>query len=139
MGSVVDASICIKWFFDEEHHEAAKRLLGDDTELSAPDLIVAEFGNVVWKKLKRGEITSFEGARAVDAFNSAQITLVPARDLATVAFKIAADLGHPFYDCLYLALAQRERTRVVTADKRLRNKLAGTPYAALLLWIEDVP
>ena len=34
-----------------------------------------------------------------------------------MALALAADLRHPVYDCLYLALALRERTCVVTADK----------------------
>lgn len=34
------------------------------------------------------------------------------------ALQLAIDLNHPIYDCLYLALAIRLDTHVVTADRR---------------------
>ena len=56
-----------------------------------------------------------------------------------IVVAIGVVLRHSFYDCLYLALARRKTVRLVTADRRLRNKTAGTAYASLILWIEDVP
>jgi predicted nucleic acid-binding protein len=35
------------------------------------------------------------------------------------AMEVARLLKHPVYDCVYLALAERERATVVTADARL--------------------
>jgi len=52
--------------------------------------------------------------------------LVGAPRLASRAFGLARRLDHPAYDCLYLALAELERTHVVTADRRLLKKLVGT-------------
>ena len=43
---------------------------------------------------------------------------VPAADLIPQAFEFATRIQHPVYDCLYLALAVREDTHVVTADRR---------------------
>ncbi|MGH8512394.1 MAG: type II toxin-antitoxin system VapC family toxin, partial [Gammaproteobacteria bacterium] len=53
---VVDASVAIKWFLPEVHSESANRLLRVDYQLLSPDLIWAEFGNVLWKKWRREEI-----------------------------------------------------------------------------------
>jgi predicted nucleic acid-binding protein len=41
--------------------------------------------------------------------------------------RLAGELGHPIYDCLYLALAIREGTYVVTADSRFANALSKHP------------
>ena len=40
------------------------------------------------------------------------------------ALNVARRLGHPVYDCVYLALAEREHARFVTADHRLLRRLS---------------
>ena len=48
----------IKWHVAEIHADAALRLLGDDApELHVPDLMFPEAGNILWKKVGRGELT----------------------------------------------------------------------------------
>ena len=42
------------------------------------------------------------------------------------------------YDGLYLALADKIDGRLVTADRRLVNTLAGTNLARRVVWIEDL-
>jgi predicted nucleic acid-binding protein len=37
------------------------------------------------------------------------------------------------YDCFYLALSEAEDAPLVTADRRLVAKVAGTPFAARTL------
>ena len=57
MTFVVDASVAVKWLVNEQASEAAHRLLNSEERLVAPDFIVVEVGNVLWKKLRRGELT----------------------------------------------------------------------------------
>jgi predicted nucleic acid-binding protein len=45
--------------------------------------------------------------------------LVSIDQLAARALELAVDLRHPIYDCLYLALAERERAPIVSADAKL--------------------
>ena len=52
---VVDASFAIKWVVDEAHTTQA--LLLRRHRLIAPDLLIAECANVLWKKVRRGELT----------------------------------------------------------------------------------
>jgi predicted nucleic acid-binding protein len=49
---VIDASIAIKWVVQEEGTEDALALR-TRAELIAPDLIIAECANILWKKVKR--------------------------------------------------------------------------------------
>lgn len=139
MGFVVDASVCAKWFFEEEHHALARRLPGSGEPLHAPELLASEVGSIVWKRCVRGEITPAEGADVLSALGALPIELAPTGELAVAALELGCALGHSFYDCLYLALARREGVPLVTADGRLRRKLAGTAHAGLVLWIEDLP
>jgi predicted nucleic acid-binding protein len=46
---VVDASVTIKWFVPEPLSDEADRLLGGGDALFAPDLLLLEFGNTLWK------------------------------------------------------------------------------------------
>jgi len=54
---VVDASVGIKWFVPEIHSDAARRLLTEDSILLVPDLFFPEIGNILWKRVRRGEDT----------------------------------------------------------------------------------
>ena len=56
MKLIVDASIAVKWFFTESHTAEARRLLAHRIVLHAPDLILTEAANVIWKKARRKEI-----------------------------------------------------------------------------------
>jgi predicted nucleic acid-binding protein len=126
---VVDASVAIKWF-SVEHDSPVAELVPLRDSLTAPELLVAELCNVSWKLHRRGLLA----AGQVDAIPSAIPRYVSAlhalRALAPRAVAIARTLDHPAYDCFYLALAERERAEVVTADKRLLARVAGTPWAA---------
>ena len=54
--------------------------------------------------------------------------------LSEPALALAIELGHPAYDCAYLALALQRRSRLVTADRRLLARVGerGPPELATL-------
>lgn len=47
--------------------------------------------------------------------------------------RLAADLDHPVYDCMYLALALQEQRPVVTGDRRFCAVVQAHPYLAVQL------
>lgn len=57
---VVDASVAIKWFIPEIRSEAALRLHHSHSRLHVPALITLELGNMLAKKIRRGELTRAE-------------------------------------------------------------------------------
>jgi predicted nucleic acid-binding protein len=61
---VVDASVAIKWYVPEVHSETAACLLDGTHQIMAPDLLLPEFGNILWKKVQRGQI-SVETSRTI--------------------------------------------------------------------------
>ncbi|HEY1934178.1 MAG TPA: type II toxin-antitoxin system VapC family toxin [Acetobacteraceae bacterium] len=137
MTLVVDASVAFKWFVAEAQSEAAEVLLTAGTTLLAPDLIFPEVCNVACLKVSRGEITADQAASIVDGLPELLDEVVPTRDLAARAFEIAGAVSHPAYDCFYLALAERRGVRLVTADRRLMSRMAGTRWAPLLAGLGD--
>jgi predicted nucleic acid-binding protein len=128
---VLDASVAVKWFVEEPGTAAALALLTHDESLIAPDLVIAEVANVAWKHLMRGDLRRQQIAHVPGALPRMFAELWPTRWLASRAFEIAAELRHPVYDCLYLALAEREGATLVTADRRLIGRLAGSRWEAL--------
>lgn len=135
MTLVVDASVACKWFVEEAGSEGAAALLAGE-ELIAPDLILAEVGNALWRKLRMGQVTLVQAVDAVAALAGFFDDLVSGTRLATRAFAVAEMLGHPVYDCFYLALAEQSDTRLVTADARLLARLARTEWAGRVAGVE---
>lgn len=117
---VVDASVVIKWFVPEIHSDAARRLLATDHhQYLSPDLLFPEVGNVIWKKVRRGELTADEGHRLAADISRIAVETVPTRGLMIDAHALAITTGLTVYDAMYLALAVRLKTELVTADDRL--------------------
>jgi predicted nucleic acid-binding protein len=57
------------------------------------------------------------------ALEGADITLHPTRSYLAAATRIACELGRAAYDCFYLALTEKLRQPLVTADRRLVNAI----------------
>jgi predicted nucleic acid-binding protein len=118
---VVDASIAFLWFANEPDRWGAARLLETDALLLAPDLMAAEATNAWWKKLRRREMEPADVAQAVTNLLALEIAWTPSTTLLRPAARLAVELGHPVYDCLYLALAMSHPASLATGDDRLRR------------------
>ena len=55
---------------------------------------------------------------------------MPIEPLLDSALDLAIQLNHPIYDCLYLALALRHDTDVITADRRFVSAIERRPELA---------
>lgn len=115
---VIDASVAIKWVVEEPGTPAALALRRQ-AKLSAPDLLVAECANVLWKKVGRNELTDEEALLAARLLQASDVELLPTRNLMEAATRFALDRNHPAYDCVYLAAAIANDGVFVTADERL--------------------
>jgi predicted nucleic acid-binding protein len=118
---VVDASIAFLWFANEPDRWGAARLLEIESALLSPDLMVAEATNAWWKKLRRREMDLADVEQAVTNLLALGIEWTSSAQLARPAARLAVELGHPVYDCLYLALAASHSAPLATADERLRR------------------
>jgi predicted nucleic acid-binding protein len=136
---VVDSSIVIKWSVPEVHSADALRYLDPDLERDAPELLLAEISNILWKKVSRNELTRKQAERVAADVGQADVTIQPMGPMFGRALQIALETGRSAYDSMYLALAEALSTRVVTADRRLYNALQNGPFARLVLWVEDGP
>jgi predicted nucleic acid-binding protein len=124
---VVDASLVIKWFVPEIHFEAARRWLSASHDYVAPDLLFSEAGNAVWKKVRRKELEETEGRQLVMDLAQVAVETVATRSLLQDALALALIAGITVYDAMYLTLAVRLETEVITGDDRFANKVAEHP------------
>ena len=140
--NVIDCSVCFKWFVIEPDRPKAIRLRDDYEnglcELLAPDLFPSEMGNaLLMAELGKGSkgIRIPPGGAALlllQALTSLPI-IFDAVPLLPRAQDIAKHYQRSIYDCLYVALAEREQCEFVTADDRVVNALqAGFPFVVSL-------
>lgn len=124
---MVDASVAIKWFVPEQLSVEAVDLLDGTAPLLAPDLLMPEVGNVLWKKVLRRELRTAEAREILQALRRVPLKLVPSTELVESALEIATRFRRTVYDGMYVALAVAAEGVMVTADDRLANALAGGP------------
>ncbi|CAK0765232.1 hypothetical protein CCP3SC1_450011 [Gammaproteobacteria bacterium] len=73
---IVDASIAVKWVVEEVGTNEAL-ILKHTHRLAAPDLIIAECANILWKKVRRGELSPDEASLAARLLQKANIAKPP--------------------------------------------------------------
>jgi predicted nucleic acid-binding protein len=138
MRVVVDASVAVKWYLEEDHADTARGLLDGTYELIVPDLFFAEIGNVLWKRWRRGELDDDVITETLAALDRVPCETRSARPLLSRAMALAMSLQRTVYDSLYLALAIDTGARLVTADRRFHATVAAGPFAGHILWVEDL-
>lgn len=123
MKYVLDSSVAFKWAIVEQDTPKARQLRDDFLtgihELIAPDLFPAEIAHAITRAERLKRITPAEGAQFLkDLFNILP-QLYPYLPLLPRAYDLSSSIRIGIYDCLYVALAEREGCGLVTADSKL--------------------
>jgi predicted nucleic acid-binding protein len=123
MKYVLDSAVALKWVLPEIHAAKAKQLRDDAAnqvhELIAPDVFAVEAAHALVRAERKKIIPVGQAAALlVDVMNSAPrlTTFLPLLSRAT---DIASRMHCGVYDCLYVALAEKENRELVTADAKL--------------------
>ena len=137
---VVDCSVVVKWKIPtEDHAAAAEALLGDwehhVVDVSVPNHFPSEVISAFLRAFRRGRITAEEAREAIQDLLALPFVLRDVTAIADRAFVIAHQHQQRAYDCLYVALAERDGVELWTGDERLYNALhAQYPFVR---WIAD--
>lgn len=134
---VVDAGVALKWYVPEVLSSEAVGFLELSTEkeifLLAPEIIVSEIGNILWKKCRREELTADDARKIIGAvIDSFPIHIICSNQLLPVAFEIAHAYDRTVYDSLYLALAKIKNCPLITADEHLVNAIKDSAWCMAL-------
>ena len=138
MRLVVDASVAVKWLVEEEHSDAADRLLDGNHELFAPRLMASEVGNALWRKVRMGELERSRAGALAAAISEMAVRWTEDEEVGPDAVRLSLALDRPVYDCVYLALAHRLGATLVTADIRFVNALAETEHGATVVTLDGL-
>jgi predicted nucleic acid-binding protein len=119
---VVDASVIVKLLVDEPDSSSAASLV-ESHHLVTPDFARLEVGNTLWSRVHAGHFDAGTAQRLLDLLDEIKIDTVASAPLVGRALAWAAKIDHPIYDCVYLALADRVRCALVTADNRFMSAI----------------
>ena len=127
MEVVVDASVVVKWFVEEEGSDKALRLrdkyIDGEISIIAPELIIFEVLNALYYKRLFSESEMKEISEALEAYSFTLYSLKG--EYAEKTVETAVENGITIYDASYVALAMIRDTYLYTADEKLIKKLKG--------------
>src|SRR5215469_1163764 len=108
----------------EEESQGADSLLeaflASEIELLAPDILVLEAANTLWKQSILLKQLRPEKARSIfHDFLTLPLSLHESNAWTSQALKMSVELRHPIYDTLYCAPANEGDCEFITADRVL--------------------
>jgi predicted nucleic acid-binding protein len=123
MKLVLDACIGLKWFLPEDDSAQAIALRDDFRnqihELIAPDTFPPEIAHALTRAERKGTITQQSGAKNFMQLLANLPQIYQSLPLLPRAYELSSQFRIGVFDCLYVALAERELCQVVTADQRM--------------------
>ena len=140
---VVDASVGIKLFVDEQFSEQAHTLFSHlaadpPAELYVPDLFYVECANILLKYTRRFGRSLDDSQADLADLNRLALKSTPTADLMEEALSLASEKNLTAYDACYAVLAGQLGIPLITVDKSLALAIESavfigdiviTPYA----------
>ena len=130
---VLDASVILKWFKEENYTKYALKIKDDFVEgvheIAAPDLILYEISNAM-------RYAGFAPDIIEEALKSLielgiDIVVLP-KEIISLAVKLSYKYNITVYDATYLALAISIGAHFVTADKKLYKKIEKLKWSRFI-------
>jgi predicted nucleic acid-binding protein len=133
---VLDASVGIKLFVEEEFSEKVQKLfakLAEDpqTEIHVPDLFYIECANILLKYTRRYKRPQKDSLEDLTDLNRLALIVTSTSELIEEALQLASEKKLTAYDACYAVLAQRLNLPLVTADAPLAKAIDWA------IWIGD--
>jgi|SRR5207247_1877000 len=123
MKTVLDSCVALKWVLTEADSAKALDLRAQFQkqlhELLSPDIFLAECAHALVRAERKAIIKQGEAAVLLGDLLSTPPDLHGYLPLLARAVEIASDMRCGFYDCLYVALAEREACELVTSDQKM--------------------
>ena len=130
---VIDASVAIKWFVDEEGREAAERVLGQikarPHDFAVSDLFYVEMMSVLTRLLSD---QADADQTIVDLFDLGMTQIRAGAKLLKEASAIARACKLSGYDAMYAASARSLEGIWLTADRKAHEKAAALGLSQVL-------
>jgi predicted nucleic acid-binding protein len=133
---VLDASVGIKLFVEEEFSDKVQRLfakLAEDprVEIHVPDLFYIECANILLKYTRRYKRPLEDSLADIEDLNKLALKTTSTAELIEDALSLANEKNLTAYDACYAVLAQKLELPLVTADAPLASAVKWA------VWIGD--
>ncbi len=129
MRVVLDSSTAVKWFLPEEFSGEAGAILAGSQRgtysFVAPDTFYAEFAHAIRKAFLGKRCSREQATIAVGSLLKIPISIEPSIELIADALVLALKTNATLYDALYVVIAIRQETQVLTADGPMCNAFAS--------------
>jgi len=129
MKYVIDSSIAVKWVLPEADSDKAGAIRDGFRnaahELLAPDIFSVEAAHALTRAERQLRIAIGAAKTLFLDILTTQPQFFPFQPLMLRAIDISSQMRIGVYDCVYVALAEREKCELVTADDRLIKNLQG--------------
>jgi len=134
--AVVDASVVVEYLVELAHPTQARQVFRnladvEDYTLWAPDLVHVECASALRKLVALKQITRAQGRERVAQLVRLPLTIAKSQELMPDAFELTEAVTA--YDAVYVALAQRLRAPLITADAKLARALRARKRMVVLL------
>ncbi len=132
---VLDASVIIKWFSEENDSNIAisirEKFVEGEIIITVPDLILYEIANAL---KYNSNFNEYDVKSAIDSLFELGIDiLAPTENILKNAVDTAFELNATLYDSYYIALARELNFVFVTADIKFYNKIKDKIDFVILL------
>ncbi len=137
---VIDASVCLKWVFEEEDSEKARFLLKQQEKnkllLLVPKLWEYEIVNGVASAVLRKKASFLTAKKLLKLILEANLKVISMTDLLMKCLENANKYHISAYDSAYVTLAKENGIVLVSADDRLVEKVGNQKLAVSLKRLE---
>ena len=141
MKYVLDVSVAICWVIPRPLSPKAVKLRDEYLlqihELVAPAVFIDEAAGALTKAERQKDIAVGQAAPLYAKVMNSPPVLIPHASLIARAIDISSRTRSGYYDCLYVALAEREGCELVTADHKSVNNLA--PHFPFIVPLVSLP
>jgi predicted nucleic acid-binding protein len=134
---VLDASVGIKLFVEEEFSERAEKLIGQvsedpQAEIHVPDLFYIECTNILLKYTRRFHRPLEDSLSDIRDLGDLALKNTLTSQLTLDALQLASEKNLTSYDACYAVLARKLEIPLITADARLSKAIDWA------IWIGDI-
>lgn len=137
---VVDASVCLKWVFEEEDSEKARNLLTlsekGDILLLAPEIWEYEIVNGFASAVFRNKLAYSKSKKLLKMILAAKPETISVEELLLKSLENCHKYRISAYDSAYITLAIENRIALVSADAKLAQKVSDPNVVILLTKIK---
>lgn len=123
MRVVLDANAAVEVALDGKSAERLSAMLSQSEEVIAPELLIPEIVNAVWKYHQFAEFDLGKCDKLIELSVGLIDRFVPNREIYREAFALSRiQKSRAAYDMFYLALALREDAVLLTLDATLKKE-----------------